>query len=116
MQDVLKFEAVVELLMGDEESAKELLKSYLAQTEEHFTILSSLLNEGAFETKREEIRHEAHLLKGSSLNVSANDFANVMLEMEKGSKVLNQQELLKLYLIANEKLSILKQEIKKIIG
>ena len=39
-----------------------------------------------------------------------------MLEMEKGSKVLNQQELLKLYLIANEKLSILKQEIKKIIG
>ena len=52
MQAVLKFEAVVELLMGDEESAKELLKSYLAQTEEHFTILSSLLNEGAFETKR----------------------------------------------------------------
>ena len=41
MQAVLKFEAVVELLMGDEEVAKELLKSYLLQTEEQMELLKN---------------------------------------------------------------------------
>jgi len=43
MSEIFNFSSVVELLMGDEENAKELLKNYLLQTEEQMGLLKELL-------------------------------------------------------------------------
>ncbi|MGP1520175.1 MAG: Hpt domain-containing protein [Treponema sp.] len=114
MSEIFDFTTVVELLMGDEENAKELLKSYLSQTEEQIKLLQKLLDEKDFDSKREEVRRKAHLIKGSSLNVSAKDLADTMLKMEKGAATLSYEELSQLFEIAQRKFIILKQEINKI--
>ncbi|MGP1415525.1 MAG: Hpt domain-containing protein [Treponema sp.] len=114
MSEIFDFTTVVELLMGDEENAKELLKSYLSQTEEQIKLLQKLLDEKDFDSKREEVRRKAHLIKGSSLNVSAKDLTDTMLKMEKGATTLSYEELSQLFEIAQRKFIILKQEINKI--
>ncbi|MGP1437956.1 MAG: Hpt domain-containing protein [Treponema sp.] len=113
MSEIFDFNSVVELLMGDEVSARELLKSYLLQTEEQMKLLQDLLNDNDFANKRDEVRRKAHLIKGSSLNVSAKNLASTMLEMEKGALELSQDELLKLYSVGVDKFAILKNEINK---
>lgn len=114
MSEIFDFTTVVELLMGDEENAKELLKSYLSQTEEQIKLLQKLLDEKDFDSKREEVRRKSHLIKGSSLNVSAKDLTDTMLKMEKGAATLSYEELSQLFEIAQRKFIILKQEINKI--
>ncbi|MGP1440041.1 MAG: Hpt domain-containing protein [Treponema sp.] len=114
MSEIFDFTTVVELLMGDEENAKELLKSYLSQTEEQIKLLQKLLDEKDFDSKREEVRRKSHLIKGSSLNVSAKDLTDTMLKMEKGATTLSYEELSQLFEIAQRKFIILKQEINKI--
>ena len=114
MSEIFDFNSVVELLMGDEENAKELLKSYLSQTEEQMTLLQKLLTEEDFDSKRDEIRRKAHLIKGSSLNVSAKDLAKTMLEMEKGANELSYSKLSQLYEVAISKFANLKDEIAKL--
>lgn len=114
MSEIFNFSSVVELLMGDEENAKELLKNYLLQTEEQMSLLQSLLNNSDFDSQRDEIRRKSHLIKGSSLNISAKEFASTMLEMEKGATVLSQKELLQLYKIAINKFMAVKTEINKV--
>lgn len=114
MSEIFDFNSVVQLLMGDEENAKELLKSYLLQTEEQMSLLQELLGDSDFDKKRDDVRRKAHLIKGSSLNVSANDFASTMLEMEKGANTLTHGELLQLYKTGTDKFEMLKKEISKL--
>ena len=114
MSEIFDFHSVVELLMGDEEVARELLKSYLLQTEEQMALLKELLLSEDFDNKRDEVRRKAHLIKGSSLNVSAKDLASTMLEMEKGFSTLSHKALSQLHEVATNKFTNLKKEISKI--
>lgn len=114
MSEIFNFSSVVELLMGDEENAKELLKNYLLQTEEQMSLLQKLLNNSDFDSKRDEVRRKAHLIKGSSLNISAKELGSVMLEMEKGAATLSQEELLQLYEIATNRFLAVKIEINNV--
>lgn len=113
MGELFDFDCVVELLMGDVGVTRELLKSYLSQTVEQMELLNKLLSDIDFESKRDDVRRKAHLIKGSSLNVSAKDLASTMLEIEKGATVLTQEELVQLYEVAKNKFAILKEEISK---
>ncbi len=115
MSDVFDFNSVVQLLMGDEEVARELLKSYLSQTEEQMKLLNELLTDVDFEKKRDDVRRKSHLIKGSSLNVSAKQLGVTMLEMEKGANTLPLEDLLKLYEIAKSEFATLKEEISKVL-
>lgn len=114
MSEVFDFNSVIELLMGDEMVARELLKSYLLQTEEQMELLGNLLNGKDFDGNRDEVRRKAHLIKGSSLNVSAKDLASTMLEMEKGANTLSYEEISQLYEVARNKFACLKKEIAKV--
>ena len=116
MSEIFNFSSVVELLMGDEENAKELLKNYLLQTEEQMELLKNLLLEANFESNRDEVRRKAHLIKGSSLNVSAKALADTMLQMEKGANTLKLEELSQLYEVATKRFEELKKEIGKIVS
>ena len=86
------------------------------QTDKHLPLLQALLNDADFENKREEIKSKAHLLKGSSLNVSAKDFAQVLLDMEKTALTEKKEDLLKLYSLICDKWKTLKEEIEKVIS
>lgn len=115
MEEIFNFNSICELLMGDEEAAKDLLKNYVKQTEGHLVLLASLFNDELFEEKRDELKSKAHLLKGSSLNISGKDFATTMLQMERGALSLSKAELQKIYALGIEKWNVLKTEIEKII-
>lgn len=117
MEEIFNFNFLLNLLMNDEEATKELLKSYLAQTKQHIASLESIIKDASsFEEKREAIRKEAHLLKGSSLNVSAKDFASIMLELEKSSHSISQEDATKLFSLAVEKWKTLQKEIEKTLS
>lgn len=115
MSEIFNFDSVVELLMGDEGVAKELLKSYLSQTEEQMKLLYKILISADFNNNRDEVRRKAHLIKGSSLNVSAKDIGSTMLEMEKSANTLSREELLALYEVAQNKFEVLREEIFKFL-
>ena len=116
MEEIFNFKSVVELLMGDEEAAKDILQGFILQTDKHLGTLGTLLKSEDFENKREEIKSKAHLLKGSSLNISAKDFAQPLLEMERGSGSESREELIKLYSLICEKWKTLKKEIEGVIS
>ena len=116
MEEIFNFDSLLNLLMNDKEATRELLKSYLTQTTEHLATLESLIKNGSFEEQREAIRKESHLLKGSSLNVSAKDLASTMLELEKSFQSISQEDAMKLYSLALEKWQVLQKEIEKVIN
>ncbi len=80
-----------EIMMGDVEGARALVGEYLAQTEEHLGILAEDIRSGSLEAAS----RTAHLIKGSSLNVTAKRLAAAALEIEKGSGSLSAEELKK---------------------
>lgn len=116
MEEIFNFNSVVELLMGDKVAAKDILQGFILQTDKHLPLLKALLNDEDFENNREEIKSKAHLLKGSSLNVSAKNFSQVLLEMEKTAVSATREDLLKLYSLICEKWKTLKEEIMKEIS
>jgi len=116
MEEVFNFESLLNLLMNDKEATKELLRNYLMQTTKHIATLETLIKGTSFEEEREVIRKESHLLKGSSLNVSAKDFASTMLELEKSSHSISQEDAIKLHSLALEKWKVLQKEIEKALN
>jgi len=116
MEEIFNFNVLKDFLMGDEEAAKDILQGYVLQCEKHLPALEMLLKDVAFDAKREEIRSKAHLLKGSSLNVSAKDFAQSMLSIEKTALEASQEELLELYKQGLAKWKTLKLKIEEVIG
>ena len=115
MEEIFNFDVLKDFLMGDEAAAKDILQGYVLQCEKHIPALEALLNDTSFDTKREEIRSKAHLLKGSSLNVSAKDFAQSMLSIEKTALEGSQEELLELFKQGLAKWNVLKVKIEEII-
>lgn len=115
MEEIFNFDVLKNFLMGDEAAAKDILQGYILQCEKHLPALQALLQDASFDTKREEIRSKAHLLKGSSLNVSAQDFAQSMLQIEKTALEGSQEELLKLYKQGLAKWNVLKMKVTEAI-
>lgn len=116
MEEIFNFNVLKDFLMGDEEAAKDILQGYVLQCEKHLPALEMLLKDASFDTKREEIRSKAHLLKGSSLNVSAKDFASSMLSIEKSALEGTQEELLEFYRQGLAKWNVLKAKVEEVIG
>jgi len=71
-------DALVDLLMGDLDSARLLVTEYCEQTAEHIRFLEEDIARG----DREAIRQTAHLIKGSSLNITARELAETARVLE----------------------------------
>ena len=115
MEEIFDFDVLKQFLMGDETAAKDILQGYILQCEKHLPALEILLKDASFDAKREEIRRKAHLLKGSSLNVSAKDFAQTMLSIEKTALEGSRDELLELYNQGMNKWNVLKEKVEEAI-
>lgn len=115
MEEIFDFDVLKQFLMGDETAAKDILQGYILQCEKHLPALEILLKDASFDAKREEIRRKAHLLKGSSLNVSAKDFAQSMLSIEKTALEGSRDELLELYNQGMSKWNVLKEKVEEAI-
>lgn len=94
---IFDFTSLLDLLMDDKEAAKTILQEYKAQAETHFCIIKDTVSRlcGGEEDAalRETLQKEAHLIKGSSLNITAEALGSTMLEMEMGSNTKSAQEL-----------------------
>jgi signal transduction histidine kinase/CheY-like chemotaxis protein/HPt (histidine-containing phosphotransfer) domain-containing protein len=89
--DTFSSAELCEIMMGDVAGAKDLIGEYLAQTEEHLGILAEDIHSGSLEAAS----RTAHLIKGSSLNVTAKRLATAALAIEKGAATLSEGELKK---------------------
>jgi len=116
MEEIFNFDVLKNFLMGDEAAAKDILQGYLLQCEKHLPALKDLLSDAGFEANREEVRSKAHLLKGSSLNVSAKDFASSMAKIEKAALEASQEELIAFYNQGLEKWNVLKVKVEETIS
>ena len=116
---IFDFTSLLDLLMNDKEAAKTILQEYKAQAETHFCIIKDTVSRlcGGEEDAalRETLQKEAHLIKGSSLNISAEVLGNTMLEMEKGAKDKTEEELLQLSEKAAEDFKNLCTEIAAVL-
>lgn len=96
MEKIFDYEALSNLLMNDTEAVNALLNDYIVQTEAHLKSLAenvNALSEGESAAVREKIKQDAHLIKGSSLNITAQAFGQTMLELEIGSADKAKNEL-----------------------
>jgi CheY-like chemotaxis protein len=97
-----------EIMMGDVDGAKTLIGEYLAQTEEHLGILAEDIASGALEAASKT----AHLIKGSSLNVTARRLAEAALTIEKGATTLGKEALEEALTEARSELGRLKNALR----
>lgn len=82
-----------EIMMGDMESGKLLISEYLEQTETHL----GLLEEDITKQEIDNAKKTAHLIKGSSLNVTALKFAEAAFRIEKADETVPHSEFLVLF-------------------
>ncbi len=80
---------LTEIMMGDADGAKGLIAEYLAQTAEHLDILAEDIASHSLDSASKT----AHLIKGSSLNVTARRLAAAALKIEKDAGTLSPDEL-----------------------
>lgn len=78
-----------EIMMGDIEAAKFLMDEFLEQTKAHLEILGEDIAAG----QKEAASKTGHLIKGSSLNVTAHRLAAAAFIVEKGATTLGDAEL-----------------------
>ena len=78
-----------EIMMGDIEAAKFLMGEFLEQTKAHLEVLREDIATG----QKEAASKTGHLIKGSSLNVTAHRLAAAALIVEKGATTLGDAEL-----------------------
>lgn len=77
-----------DIMMGDAESGKTLLGEFIQQTADHIALLGEDLERG----DRESARKAAHLIKGSSLNVTARRLAEAARRIESDAAVMTADE------------------------
>ncbi len=78
---VFDYEGFLDIMAGDAEAARSLIREYLEQTTAHITILEEDVGSGDFDSASKT----AHLIKGSSLNITAGKFAQVARRIEKAA-------------------------------
>lgn len=77
-----------DIMMGDLESAKALIGEYLEQTESHLAILAEDLASG----NSNAASQTAHLIKGSSVNITAKRLADAAEKIEHAGSVLTNEQ------------------------
>ena len=77
--DIFDATGFLDLLMGDTESARTLAAEFIAQTASHIECLAEDIDAGTMES----VNETAHLIKGSSLNITAQRMADAALNIEK---------------------------------
>ena len=78
-----------DIMMGDVESGRILLDEFLQQTSDHLELLGEDIEAGDVENTKKT----AHLIKGSSLNVTATRLAEAALALEKGADAMTADAL-----------------------
>lgn len=97
----------MEIMGGDDETARMLIAEYTAQTKSHLEILGEHIRND----DREHIMRTAHLLKGSALNVTARTFASICLELEKTAAECTRDRLDELLRALGDEFSQLTAEL-----
>jgi signal transduction histidine kinase/DNA-binding response OmpR family regulator len=70
-----------DIMMGDVDAAKLLMREFLSQTKQHLALLGEDIANG----DRESVSKTAHLIKGSASNVTAARLAKASLAVERGA-------------------------------
>lgn len=99
----------MDIMMNDAETAHVLIKEYLEQTEAHIGILHQDIKSNNFEAASKT----AHLLKGSSLNITAEKLAASASTIEHAEKNLSQEEYLILFAQFEQNFILLKQKLEQ---
>lgn len=81
-----------EIMMGDAESGRALLKEFRDQTEAHVSLLEEDIRKGDIASAKSA----AHLIKGSALNVTAAKLADAALCIEKMDSAIKQETMIAL--------------------
>lgn len=102
-----------EIMGGDMQTGKVLLHEYIAQTKAHLEILSKEITKKLTDENREVIIQTGHLIKGSSLNITAKKLANVAYQVEKGGATLEKETLTKYILKMTEEFNTLVELLNK---
>jgi signal transduction histidine kinase/CheY-like chemotaxis protein len=102
-------EAFRDLLMGDIDGAQTLAREFLEQTTAHIGVLGEDISSG----NTTAIREATHLIKGSSLNMTANELAGIALKMEKTAETASGAELADEFERLKEAFARLREELKK---
>jgi len=100
-------EGFFEIMMGDVDSGKVLLSEYIAQTESHMDILE----EDIRAKTPESAKKTAHLIKGSSLNITAQQFAEAAFKIESHALELPEAELAALFTDLKHEFALLKKTL-----
>jgi len=110
-QTVFDWNGVLERLMGDEELAREVLKTFLEDIPRKLDAIKEHLEKG----NPEEVQRQAHTIKGASANICGKDLSAVAFDVE----ILGKAGKLDLVRARMEEMERqfqrLKQEIMKII-
>lgn len=102
-------EAFRDLLMGDIDGAQTLAGEFLEQTTAHVALLGEDIDSG----NATAIREGAHLIKGSALNMTANELAGIALKMETTAETAGRAELAADLERLKEAFARLREELKK---
>jgi CheY-like chemotaxis protein/HPt (histidine-containing phosphotransfer) domain-containing protein len=96
-----------DIMMGDVDAAKLLMKEFLAQTKDHL----SLLGEDIANGDREAVSRAAHLIKGSASNVTAARLAKASLAVERGAVNMPDEVLKSAYARMEKELARLEKQL-----
>jgi len=88
-ESVFDNQSFFDIMMGDTDTAKILMKEFLEQTESHLAILEEDIATGLFE----DAGKTAHMIKGSALNITAKRLADASLVIEKNALVYTKEQL-----------------------
>jgi CheY-like chemotaxis protein len=88
-ESVFDNQSFFEIMMGDTDTAKILMGEFLEQTESHLAILKEDIATGLFE----DAGKTAHMIKGSSLNITAKRLADAALVIEKNALTFSKEQL-----------------------
>ena len=80
--NIINLNELLNNLDNDKELLQEIMEGYLEETNNYIQEIETAINAGNYE----EIKINAHSIKGSSLNISANQFAEVAKEIEFAGK------------------------------
>lgn len=106
-KSIFDAEGFFEIMMGDIDSGKLLLSEYIAQTESHLDILEEDIRTHA----PDNAKKTAHLIKGSSLNITAQQFAEAAFKIESNALQLTDDELTALFAALKNEFKLLKKTL-----
>jgi signal transduction histidine kinase/CheY-like chemotaxis protein/HPt (histidine-containing phosphotransfer) domain-containing protein len=108
-QNIFDSQSFFDIMMGDTDAAKALMGEFLSQTESHLEILEEDILTGNLDAAAKT----SHLIKGSSLNVTAGSLADAALIIENGATSLPREGLLAAAERMRKELSLLRERLNE---